>query len=383
VKIESLVLHVVQLPLRDVFENRWQRLATWTKLLVEVQADAGVAFGECTAMETPYYCPETIETVEHVITRHLAELLLGFEFAHPNEIAPRLAIVSGHHEAKGVLESACWELYARGRGEPLHRVLGGSTRLVASGATVAVGKDLDRLLEGVAEARARGYGRVKLKVKPGWDEVPLAAVRAAHPDLAILADANGGYDPRDVEHVARLARFAPIVLEQPFPASAWLASAALQRRIDVPVCLDEAITCTDDVALMLHLGAARMVNLKIGRVGGLGPAIQIHDRLHEAGIPAMVGAKFETSLGRRTNIALATLPNIRYPSDVSESARYFTHEITTVPVTLAAPGMVQPLDAPGFGGEIDRAVLARHTVRTLRIAGRGAGGAAATGERAP
>jgi O-succinylbenzoate synthase len=134
------------------------------------------------------------------------------------------------------------------------------------------------------------------------------------------------------------------------------------------VCLDESVTCLDDVNHAICLRAARMVNLKVGKVGGISDALRIHDRCADAGIPVFIGSKSETGVGRWMNIAVATLDNVLYPSDVSASARYFTTEIVRDPVTIiGAGGVVAPLDGPGIGTEIDPALLMKHTVQTAAI----------------
>jgi O-succinylbenzoate synthase len=167
--------------------------------------------------------------------------------------------------------------------------------------------------------------------------------------------------------LAGLERFAPILLEQPFPAAAWGLSAALQGRTSAPICLDESISSIHDVEQMIALKAGRVVNLKVGRVGGITDAIRIHDRCADAGVPVFIGSKSETGIGRWMNIALGTLENVRYPSDVSASERYFVEEIVRDPVTLTGPGLVEPLAGPGFGTEIDPSRLLKYTVKTAVI----------------
>lgn len=362
-----MVLRFVRIPLRFEFQNRWQRIKEWTKLLVELQSGGIVGYGECMAMETPYYSYETIETAWLAITRYLAHLLFGREFEHPQEVAEALSPISGHHEAKGALECAFWDLYARSHSVALYDLIGGRRRHVLSGATVGIQKDIAAVLAAVAHATAVGYQRIKIKLKPGWDQKIIAAIRAEFPDVIILGDANGAYGASDVDLLASLDRYAPIILEQPFPAGAWTLSAALQARISSQVCLDESIGCVEDVEQTSLLKAARMVNLKVGRVGGLTEAIRIHNRCAELELPVFIGSKTETGIGRWLNIALGTLDNVLYPSDVAASERYFVEEIVRDPITLVAPGAVEPLPGPGFGTEVDAMHLLKYTVKTAVI----------------
>lgn len=363
-KVDRIILRFVRTPLRFEFQNRWQRIREWTKLIVELQAGGAVGYGECTAMETPFYSYETIETASWVIKKWLAEPLLTSEFEHPREVSDLFSLISGHHEGKATLECAAWDLYARAHSLPLYELIGGSRRPVKSGATVGVKKDIDAALKAVDAAVSAGYERIKLKIKPGWDRELLGAVRAAFPRVILLADANGAYGEGETDRLASLEQFEPIIIEQPFPAAAWIHSAALQARTSAPICMDESITCLADVELMLHLKAARMVNLKVGRVGGISDSIRIHDRCAEAGVPVFIGSKIETGIGRWMNIAVCTLSNVLYPSDVGASERYFVEEIVRDPVTLVGPGLVQPLAGPGPGTEIDPAAMLKYTIKT-------------------
>ena len=366
-KIDRIVLRFVRIPLKFEFQNRWQRIRDWTKLIVELRSGDAVGYGECMAMETPYYSYETIDTAWWVITRWLAEPILKCRFDHPRELAGALGSISGHHEGKAALECAFWDLWCRAQSQPLYEAIGGRQKQVRSGATVGIQDNLDTAIRLAGAAVAAGYQRLKIKIKPGWDRELLAAVRDAFPDVIILGDANGAYGEADIDWLAGLERLAPIIIEQPFPASAWTQTATLQERTAAPVCLDESINDLMDLEQMIRLKAGRMVNIKIGRVGGICDAIQIHDRCAQAGIPVFVGSKAEMGIGRWVNVALATLDNVSYPSDVPASDRYFVREIVRDPVRLVAPGVVEPLPGPGFGTEIDSASLLQHTVRTVAI----------------
>lgn len=366
-KVDRIVLRFVRIPLKLEFQNRWQRIRNWTKLIVELRSGDAVGYGECMAMETPYYSYETIDTACWVITRWLAEPMLQSDFDHPGQVAQAFSLINGHREGKAALECAFWDLWSRAHSLPLCEAIGGRRRPVCSGATVGIQDDLDTAIRLAGAAVAAGYTRLKVKIKPGWDREPLQAVRAAFPEVTILGDANGAYGEGDMDWLASLERFAPIILEQPFPASAWTHFAALQARTSTPICLDESIGDLEDLEQMIHFRAGRLVNIKIGRVGGIAQAVRIHDRCAQAGIPVFVGSKAEMGIGRWVNIALATLDNVRYPSDVAASERYFTSEIVRDPVTLKGPGVVEPLPGPGFGTEIDCASLLEHTVRTVSL----------------
>ena len=361
-KVDRIILRLVRIPLRFEFQDRWERIREWKKLIVEVRSEGASGFGECTSMERPFYSYETVETAWWAITRWLAEPVLKGEFEHPRELAGALAHIAGHHEAKAALECAFWDLYARERHTPLYELIGGRRRRVSAGATVSVKEEIKEALHAIEAAVAAGYERIKLRIKPGRDAELLSIVREAFPRITILADANRAYGREDIARLAALERFSPVVIEQPFATAAWGDCAALQARTSATVCLDESITCLEDVEHMVEMKAARMVNLKVGRVGGIGNAVRIHDRCAEAGVPVFIGSKIETGVGRWVNVALGTLDNVTFPSDVSASERYFVEEIVRDPVRLVGPGQVEPPAGPGFGTDIDPAAMLKYTV---------------------
>lgn len=366
-KIDSIVLRFVKIPLRTPFSNRWQYFEEWTKLIVEVRSEGHSGYGECTAMETPYYRYETIETCWLVIEKYLGPMLLGKAFTHPREVGTFFSHTRGNHEARAALECACWDLYGRLHQTPLYQLVGGQRRSVKSGATIGVRDSEDKLIQDVEEAVKAGYHRVKVKIKPGWDTRPLEAIKSTFPNLAVLADANGSYSQLDSGHLESFDRFKLMCLEQPFPPRALYETAKLQSRMETPIGLDEGVESLDEIEQIIQLKAAQIVNLKIGRVGGISEAIKIHDTCKEAGIPIFIGAKYEMGIGRWTNIALATLDNVLYPSDVGASDRYFQQEIVNDVVKLVSPGSVQPLDQPGFGSTICWDKLNHYTLKQLLL----------------
>jgi O-succinylbenzoate synthase len=362
VRLDRVVLRLVRARLSTPFENRWQRFDTWTKVLVRVDAGEASGFGECTAMETPYYNYETVETAWHILERYLAPSTL-----RSGGTRESWAMVNGHDEAKGALECALWDLRARVSGRPLCEELGGSIRPVRAAATVGIEPTLDALVRAVERAHGAGYSRVRVKIRPGWDVEPLRAARTAVPGAAIVADANGAYTASDLAHLKSLDGLDLLALEQPFPWRALELSASLQAAIRTPICLDESVKDRDDAERAVRLGAGRIVNIKIGRVGGLAEAVRIHDFCRDEGVATFVGAKYELGIGRWTNLALAVLPNMTLPSDVGPADRYYVDDAVDRSVGFCAPGWVEPLAAPGIGvTPTDRV----DTIRTLTVARR-------------
>jgi O-succinylbenzoate synthase len=352
VTVAGIVLRVVSAELTTPFENRWQRYESWSKVVVSVEADGVTGVGECTAMPTPYYNYETVDTAWLLIRDYLAPLALraGCE---PDAATREWAHISGHEEAKAAVECALWDLRARRAGRPLWQELGGELRPVPAGATLGIHPTVDALCAAAEEVAAAGYPRLRVKIRPGWDLGPLRAVRSAVPGLPVIADANCAYRGEDVAHLARLDELDLMALEQPFPHDHLVESAELQRRLRFPICLDESITTLRDVRTAVAMGACRAVNVKVGRVGGVANAVAIHDLCTAEGLAAFVGAKYEMGVGRWTNLAVATLPGMTWPSDVGPSSRYYRRDGVTPPVRFHRPGWVLPSIEPGVGAGFD------------------------------
>ena len=351
VPVEQVVLRLVTAPLVRPFENRWQRYHTWTKLIVEVRADGWVGRAECTAMETPFYNYETIETAWHVIERFLAPMLLADGDSDPAGCLPLWREVNGHEEAKGAVETALWDLQARRSGRPLCVELGGRLRPVPVGATAGIEPTVEELVANIAGHVERGARRVRVKIRPGWDLVPLREVVAAFPELPIVADANAAYDESHLDLLRVLDGLGLMGLEQPFPRHLLAATAALQHSIGTGVCLDEQVHSVREAREAMALGACRSVNIKTGRVGGLAEAKAIHDACAQEGVATFVGGKWDQGIGRWTNVALATLPNMTLPSDIGPSGDYYADDGAGPRLEFSEPGFVTPLDRPGHGAE--------------------------------
>ncbi|MCQ4045268.1 o-succinylbenzoate synthase [Streptantibioticus rubrisoli] len=354
--VDRITLRLVTARLTHPFENRWQRYHTWTKLVVEVEgADpdgvSGIGRAECTAMETPFYNYETIETAWYVIERFLGPMLLAAGSSSPENCMRLWREVNGHEEAKGAVETALWDLQARLRGRPLCEELGGAVRPVPVGATAGIEPTVAELVENVARGVEAGYRRFRLKIRPGWDTVPVREIRTAFPDLPVIADANAAYDETHLDHLLALDGLGLLALEQPFPRHLLRTTAELQRRLETAICLDEQVHSLRETREAAELGAARMVNIKTGRVGGLAESVRIHDFCASAGIPTFVGGKWDQGIGRWTNVALATLPNMTEASDVGPSDTYYADDGTEPRLAFDTPGWVRPLPLPGTGTE--------------------------------
>jgi O-succinylbenzoate synthase len=353
-RIERIVVRRLALRLRWPFASAGGTTVERPILLVHVDGPGVSGVGECVAFETPHYSPETIRTAAWMLERHLAPAVLGRAFGSAAEVSGLLdRTARGHPMAKAALEMAVWDAEARARDRPLASLLGGTRTSVEAGVVVGLAEDPDALLDRIEARLAEGYRRIKLKIEPGRDRRPLGAVRARYPDLDLTADANGAYGPDDSPALGDLDAFGLGYLEQPFAPDALAAHAALRGRVTTPICLDESIDTPGRCRDALALGACDVVNIKPGRVGGHGPAREIHDLCADAGLPVWCGGMLESGVGRAHNVALASLPNMSLPGDLSASDRYWERDIVVPAFTVDGEGRVEVPRRPGIGVELD------------------------------
>ncbi|HEX7051100.1 MAG TPA: o-succinylbenzoate synthase [Longimicrobiales bacterium] len=373
-RIERIIMREIRLRLKEPFRISSGVASERRICLLELHhADGVVGWSECVAGEWPNYSPETIDTAWLAIREWLAPRVLGRDLAGPEAVQPLLERdLRGHWMAKAAIEMGCWELAARLRGWPLARLLGGTRERVPVGISLGIQPDPAALVERAVAAHRAGYRKIKLKIRPGADLAYVAAVREAlGPAPALMADANSAYTLADAEHLAGLDAFDLLMIEQPLGRDDIFRHAALQKRIQTPICLDESITSVDRAEEMVALGGGRIINIKPGRVGGFRASIAIHDYCRDNAVPVWCGGMLESGIGRGHNIALASLPNFTLPGDLSPSARYWERDIVTPEWTMSADGMVDvPRDRPGIGVDIDRDRIDDLTVRAETLAAR-------------
>ena len=355
--IDKLVLRELALPLKSPFLSGAGTISTRRILLIELWDREGcVGWGECVALDTPGYLPETIDTAWVALVEWLVPCAIGKSFGGPADIYTALrAEVRGHNMALAAIEMAAWDLAARQRSVSLATMLGGTRDEVSTGIALGFQDSIDALLDQAEEALAAGYARLRVKIGPGKDTALLEPLRARlGPDAALMADANGAYTLGDAELLRSLDVFALEMLEQPLPWDDLVRHATLQPQLSTPICLDESLTGPDRVGDMIALGAGRIVNLKPGRVGGFVPSLVIHDLCKAHGIPMWCGGMLESGIGRAHNVALASLPGFTLPGDLSPSARYWSRDIVDPEWTMDAQGMVRvPRTDPGIGVALD------------------------------
>jgi len=351
-KIESIELHHVAMPLVHPFETSFGREEVRPCILVAVHSQGLTGWGECPVEAAPFYSYETVETAWHVLRDFLVPAVLGQPVERPADVIARFSRVRGHQMARAALENAVWDLLARAQGMRLHRLLGGQRDRVPVGVSVGIEATLDQLLDQVTGYVAQGYRRVKLKIKPGWDVEVVRTVRRRWPDLLLQVDANSAYTLADAPTFRRMDDLDLLLIEQPLDYDDIVDHATLQAQLRTPICLDESITSVERARWALDIGACRVINIKVARVGGLTNAIRIHDLCGERGVPVWCGGMLETNVGRSVNVALATLPNFRLPGDISASARYYQADIAAPDFVLNSDSTLSVPDGPGIGVHI-------------------------------
>jgi O-succinylbenzoate synthase len=354
--IEQVELRRIRLPLVSPFRTSSTGIDSRDVLLVRVITAEAVGWGECAAMNEPLYSPEYTEGAHAVLREHLVPRLLRRPDLGASEVGPCLAPVKGHPMAKSAVETAVLDAELRTAGMSLAVYLGATTEEVPVGVSVGLARSVGELITAVDGYVAEGYQRVKLKIEPGWDVGPVAAVRKQFPDLPLQVDANGAYTLADSSRLADLDEFNLVLIEQPLAADDLTAHAELARRLRTPICLDESITSARAARHAIELGATAIINVKPGRVGGYLEARRVHDVCREHGVPAWCGGMLETGIGRAANLALAALPGFNLPGDLSASRRYFARDITP-PFDLLPGGFLAVPMGPGIGVQVSEGVI--------------------------
>lgn len=356
VRLDAIEVRLVSLTLVRPFETSFGRTDARVVPLVRMVADGVEGWGEIVADHEPLFSAETITTARHVLADCFIPALLGRELSSVGDVAQALRRFKGHQMAKAGLELAFMDLAARSRGLSIREAIGGTRDRVAVGVSLGIEATVGALVDQVLAHVAQGYQRIKLKIKPGWDIDVVRTVRGAYPEGLLSVDANTAYTLADTAHLRQLDDFDLLMIEQPLAHDDMVDHAALQGAIRTAICLDESIVHTRAAAHALALGACRLINIKIGRVGGYTEALGIHDVCAAKGAPVWCGGMLESGIGRAHNLALASLPNFSLPGDISASKRYWARDVTT-PFEVAPDGTVGVPTGPGIGVEIDDAFL--------------------------
>lgn len=365
--IEDMQLYSVALPLAERLRTSFGEEPFKTAILAQITTQDGyVGWGECSVEIRPGYSSETMGTALHVLREFLVPALIGQTVARPTDVPALLAETRGHPLSKHGLEAAVWDVWAQANGMSLSAAFAAhlpdltpprSTATV--GVSIGIKPTIDATLMVIEKRLTEGYGRIKLKIEPGWDVELAQAVRAAYPDITLMLDANSAYTLADADHLKRLDAFNLLMLEQPLAYNDIYQHSKLQPQLATPICLDESILTADDVRLALELGACRIINLKPGRVGGFTESLKIYQICVERQVPLWIGGMLETGVGRAANVAFAALPGVTLPCDISATDRYFEEDITEPPFILGLASTLAVPQGAGIGVMTDLARIER------------------------
>lgn len=362
IPIKKINLHKLSMTLNNPFSTSFGTLQNKDFFITEViDAEGNHGYGESVAFLTPWYTEETVQTTEHIIEDFLIDMLRKNSIEHPNDVSQLFSPIRGNRMAKAALEGAIWDLYAKRKNITLTEALGGVKTKIDVGISIGIQPTIADLIKTIHHQLEQGYKRVKLKIKPGLDIKLLQEVRRAFPNTPIMADANSAYTLKDIDLLKKLDEFNLMMIEQPLAHDDIIDHAKLQTEINTPICLDESIHSYEDARKAIELGSCKIINIKIGRVGGLTEAKRIHDLCQENDVALWCGGMLEAGIGRAHNIALTTLPQFILPGDTAGSAHYWQQDIIFPEVTVDN-GMIHVPEKPGIGYEIDWEAMERYTV---------------------
>lgn len=365
--IEHVILRHLRMPLVAAFETSFGRITDRECILIEIRSEGLTGWGECVADRDPGYAYETTGTAWHILTEFLVPAILGQEVAGPTDFQARASQVRGHPMAKAGIELALWDLLGKREGRSLRDLLGGAHDRVDVGVSVGLQASPAALVETVGRYLDQGYGRIKIKIKPGRDVADAEAVRRAFPQIRLQVDANSAYTLETAATLRPLDDLGLLLIEQPLAEDDIWDHSKLQAQFRTPICLDESILSARHAQQALERRACRVINIKAGRVGGLSQAVAIHDLCRAAGVPVWCGGMLETGIGRAGNLALASLPGFTLPGDISATDRYYRQDIVQERFTLNPDSTITVPSGPGLGITVDDAAVEHFSIARLTL----------------
>ena len=364
-KIDSVTLHHLSMPLVSPFETSFGRETDRECVLVEIKSEGLTGYGECVATRDPGYNYETTGTVIHILKDFVIPLMLGKDIKDAVGFQNLVSGIRGHGLAKAGVEMALWDLTGKRENKSLCELLGGVREKVEVGVSIGIQESAQGLVRSVAGYVDQGYARVKIKIKPGRDLEDASAVRKEFPNLRLQVDANSAYSLDDIKILKPLDKLNLLLIEQPlFEDDIW-DHHKLQEQFETPICLDESIISPRHARYAIEMNACRVINIKAGRLGGLSQAVMTHDLCQEVSMPVWCGGMLETGIGRASNIALASLPNFILPGDISASDRYYARDITHERFVLNSDSTIDVPRGAGLGMTIDEDALKSFSLNRL------------------
>jgi o-succinylbenzoate synthase len=365
--IKEVILHRINVSLKSPFTTSFGTMQTKEVCLVEVVDESGLSgWGETVTSDEPYYNEETTQTALYILKDFLIPKLIKKEIIHPKEVHHMLSFVRRHQIAKASIETAIWDVFSKKNHKPLCEVLGGQQKKVAVGKSIGIQNSPEELVSKVSQYVHEGFQKIKIKIAPGADIEYIRKVREAFPDIHLMADANSAYSLEDIEHLKQLDQYNLLMIEQPLAHDDIIDHSVLQGEMSTPICLDESIHSYEDARKAIELGSCKIINIKMGRVGGLQESIRIHDLCKDHNIPVWCGGMLETGIGRSHNLHMTTLSNFTIPGDTAPSSHYWKEDIITEDIVME-DGYIQVPSGTGIGAEINRAALQERLIRSESV----------------
>ncbi|WP_099355235.1 o-succinylbenzoate synthase [Fredinandcohnia onubensis] len=354
-EIKKIEINRLKMPLKLPFTTSFGTLRFKDFIVLSVYGDKNIGYGESVTLPYPIYNEETTDTVLYMLKEFLIPKVLKLKnLTHPAELHDLFKSIRRNQMAKAVLEGAIWDLYSKQQGISLSEALGGTKKEIDSGVSIGIEPSISVLLDQVESFIQNGYKKIKVKIKPGYDVEPIRAIRERFgPDVPLMADANSAYSLQDIDILKELDQFELLMIEQPLAHDDIIDHIKLQEKVTTPICLDESIHTFEDARKAIEVGACKIINIKVGRVGGLTEARKIHDLCQTYNIPVWCGGMLEAGIGRAHNIAISSLSNFTIPGDTSASNRYWYKDIVDPEVTFSKPGTLAVPESPGIGYQIN------------------------------
>lgn len=366
-KIKEIKLHQLLMTMKNPFTTSFGTQQKRFVTIVEAIDEDGLSgFGECVSGEDPLYSEEFMDATLIALKKYFGPLVINKEISHPDEVWEIYKPFKRNNMAKASIEGAIWDLYAKKKGITLAEAMGGTKKEVDVGVSLGLEDTDELLLERLGEKVEEGYKRIKVKIKPGRDVEMVRKIREVYPEIPLMVDANSAYTLDDIDILKALDEFNLMMIEQPLMAGDIIDHAKLQKQIKTPVCLDESIDSYESAAAAIELGSCEIINVKVGRVGGITQSIKIHDLAEKHNIPLWCGGMLEAGVGRLHNVAITTLSNFTLPGDTASSSRYWFEDIIT-PEVVAENGVVKVSEKPGIGAEVDFGKMEQYLVKTETI----------------
>ncbi|MFC4321667.1 o-succinylbenzoate synthase [Litchfieldia salsa] len=351
-QITKITLYLVEQTLKTPFISSLERVEERESILIKIKdAEGFEGWGEVVAFSSPWYTEETVKTCWHIIEDFLAPILYRNTIEHPSDTIDLFKGIKRNQMAKSGVETALWDLYSKRNGMSLARAIGGTRTRIASGVVVGI-SEVNEMINTIDKYVNEGYKRIKIKIKPGNDYHIVKSIRDRFPDLPLMVDANSSYSLEQIDSLKALDSFGLMMIEQPLESDDIVDHAKVQKHLHTPICLDESIVTYEDARKAIELGSCKIINIKVGRVGGLTEAIRIQNLCKENNIPVWCGGMLEMGVSRAVNIALASLDHFSIPGDVSASARYWEEDIT-VPEVKVVDGYIDVPEKPGIGFDLN------------------------------